>query len=105
MKRKSLILGIVLGGMLLAGSALAGKSSMDYGKQLFNDQALSGSTNEQSCNSCHADGKGLENAGKNKNLSQAINKCLTGAMHGEKMDGRSAEMRSMKIYVTSLAAE
>ena len=87
---------------LLAGSALAGKSSVEYGKQLFNDQTLGGSTNESSCNTCHADGKGLEKAGSNPKLVKVINQCITGPLKGEKIDGRTVEMRSLKMYIQSL---
>ena len=101
MQKKSLVFGVVLAVVLMAGAAMAGKSSMEYGKQLFNDPTLSGSTNEQSCTSCHAQGQDLEQAEK-KTLSKNINHCLTSVMQGERIDGRSAEMRSLKMYVMTM---
>ena len=80
----------------------AGKSSVEYGQKLFNDPALGGSANEKSCASCHPGGEGLENAGGNKKLSKMINRCITGPLKGEKVDGRSAEMRSLKLFIQSL---
>jgi len=80
----------------------AGKTSVELGQELFNDAKLSGSTNESSCSSCHGGGKGLENAGENKKLTKLINSCLVDRMAGEKMDGRKADMRSLKMYIQSL---
>ena len=80
----------------------AGKSSSEKGNEMFNDPKLGGSSNESSCNSCHAGGKGLENAAGNKKLSRAINKCLVGKLEGKKMDGRTVSMRSLKMYIQSL---
>lgn len=88
----------------LAGTAFAaGKSSTELGKEMFSDTALGGSKNESSCSSCHAGGKGLENAGGNKKLVKLINSCLVGQMEGEKIDGRSVSMRSLKMYIQSLS--
>jgi len=94
---------IMLGGlMLMATNALAEKSSMTMGEKMFMDPHLSGSTNANSCNSCHAQGQGLAGAATNPDLGQAINNCLMANMGGHKMDGRSAEMRSMKMYVMAM---
>ena len=79
----------------------AGKSSADKGKELFNDPKLGNSKNESSCTSCHADGKGLEKAGENKKLTKLINNCLVTNMEGEKIDGRTASMRSLKMFIKS----
>ena len=80
----------------------AGKSSVESGREIFNDPKLGGSTNESSCNSCHAGGKGLENAAANKKFTKLINNCLVTRMEGEKMDGRKTPMRSLKMYIKSL---
>jgi len=96
---------VVLSGvaLLLTGlPALAGKSSVELGKQLFNDPTLGGSTNDKSCNSCHEGGKKLEKAAGETNLSKVINRCITGPLAGQKIDGRSAEMISLKMYIASL---
>jgi len=102
MKKGSMAVIFGLTVILWAALALAGKSSVEYGKQLFNDPTLGGSTNESSCNTCHADGKGLEKSGSNSNLVKVINQCITGPLKGEKIDGRTAEMRSLKMYIESL---
>jgi len=98
----------VLSGMalLLTGlPALAGKSSLELGEKLFKDPTLGGSTNDKSCDSCHAGGKKLEKAAGEKNLTGVINRCITGPLGGHKIDGRSAEMRSLKMYIESLIAK
>ena len=102
MKRMNLAMALIITVLFLSSTAYGGKITAEYGKELFNDANLGGSTNESSCNSCHADGKDLENAGSNSQLSKAINNCITGHMEGQKVDGRKAEMRSLKKYVQSL---
>jgi len=90
--------------VLLSGApALAGETSLELGKKLFNDPALGGSTKGKSCNSCHPNGAKLEKAGESKELAKTINNCITGPMGGKKIDGRSVEMRSLKLYIESLA--
>lgn len=90
-------------GFLLTGLAYgAAKTSAELGKDMFNDPKLGGSSDESSCSSCHAGGKGLENAGSNKKLTKLINNCLVGKMAGEKLDGRMVPMRSLKLYIQSL---
>jgi len=101
--KKHIGLAVICGMFLLSGSAFAvQKSSTETGKDMFNDPKLSGSANDSSCNSCHSGGKGLENAAENKKFTKLINTCLVGHMEGEKMDGRKAPMRSLKLYVKSL---
>ena len=87
----------------LAVPVIAGKSSVKAGEKLFNDPALSGSKNDKSCASCHPGGEGMEKAGKRKDLVKMVNKCVVGALKGEKIDGRSVTMRSLKMYLESLA--
>jgi len=103
MRKQKIGAAIITGLFLMTGaSALgAGKISVEQGKEMFNNPKLAGSANESSCNSCHAEGKGLENV-VSKKLSKAINTCLVGKMAGEKLDGRQAPMRSLKKYVLSL---
>jgi len=104
-RKRFVIAGMIIFGLLSATPTLAGKSSAEFGKKLFNDPTLGGSTNKKSCNSCHEGGKGLEKAGENKNLSKMINRCITGPLGGHKIDGRSVKMRSLKLYIKSLGAE
>jgi cytochrome c peroxidase len=101
--KKQIWLAAVPAILLAAGIAgAAGKSSVETGKEMFNDPKLSGSANDSSCNSCHAEGKGLENAAGKKKFSKLINNCLVGKMEGEKLDGRTVSMRSLKKYIQSL---
>jgi cytochrome c peroxidase len=89
--------------VLLSGlPATAKEISLEHGKKLFTSPGLGGSSNGKSCNSCHAGGAKLEKAGTNKQLSKAINRCTTGSLGGQKIDGRSAEMKSLKMYIASL---
>ena len=101
--KKQIWLAAVTAIFLAAGLvSAAGKSSAETGKEMFNDPRFGGSPNDSSCNSCHAGGKGLENAGENTNFTKLVNNCLVGKMEGEKMDGRTASMRSLKMYIKSL---
>jgi cytochrome c peroxidase len=98
------ILAMAGAAVLLSGlPALAGETSVELGKKLFNSPGMGGSTNGKSCNTCHPNGAKLEKAGENKGLAKAINACITGPLGGKKIDGRSAEMRSLKLYSESLA--
>lgn len=101
MKRR-MWLAAVLAVFISTGTAAAGKSSAEFGKELFNDPKLGGSTNDSSCSSCHAGGKGLENAAGNKKFTKLVNSCLVEKMAGEKIDGRTVNMRSLKMYIKSL---
>ena len=102
MKKRNLAVTTIIAVMFMATMAYGGKISVEYGKDLFNDAKLGGSSNESSCNSCHANGKDLENAATMKKFSKAVNKCIIGNMEGSKIDGRKAEMRSLKKYIQSL---
>ena len=103
--RKQKIFAVVVATLfLMTGTSVFGakKSSVELGQGMFNDPKLGDSANESSCNSCHEGGKGLENAGENKKLTKLVNNCLVGQMAGEKLDGRKAPMRSLKMYIKSL---
>jgi cytochrome c peroxidase len=104
MEKQNFVVTAVLVMFFLTATSVfgAGKTSAESGMEMFNDTELGGSTNESSCNSCHAGGKGLENAGEKKKLSRLVNKCLVGQMAGERIDGRKVAMRSLKMYIKSL---
>ena len=104
MRKQKLFAAIVAVLFLMAGTSAFGarKTSVELGQEMFNDPKLGNSTNESSCNSCHAGGKGLENVGEAKKLSKLVNNCMVGKMAGNKMDGRKADMRSLKMYMKSL---
>lgn len=84
--------------------ALSQKPPSETGRQIFTDPSWGGSaTNGKSCASCHENGKNLETASKKANLTELINKCITSQMGGKKVDGRSSEMRAVKLYIKSFA--
>lgn len=103
--KKMLIGSVIMVLVMVAGVAMAGKSSVEMGEKLFNDPTLGGSTNDTTCSSCHPDGKGLEKAGDNNKLAEVINRCITGPLKGSKIDGRTVAMRSLKMYILSLGGE
>lgn len=103
MKKTFTLIGVALAFGLLATPSMAAKSSVELGKKLFNDPGLGASKNDKSCNTCHNNGEGLENAGSNPKLAKMINKCITGPLEGEKIDGRTVAMRSLKMYIQSLS--
>ena len=72
----------------------------ERGKQLFRDPKLGGSTGDKSCNFCHTDGKGLENAGEN--LESKIQACIEKALGGKPIPADSQEMKDLVAYITSL---
>lgn len=94
---------------LTAAVAFAGAAE-DKGKALFNDAKFAGGS--KACNSCHKDGKGLENAadkkefkimGKTqKSLEEAINFCIVNASKGKAIDAKSEDMKAMVAYIKSL---
>ena len=101
-KRTLTITTIIAVSLFAGGSAWAEKSSVEMGQKLFNDTSLGGSTNDKSCASCHPGGEGMEKAGTRDDLTKMINRCITGPLAGEKLDGRKVEMRSLKMYIQSL---
>jgi len=105
MSKQMILAATVAALFLMTGTSVFGarKSSVESGMEMFNDPKLGNSTNESSCNSCHAGGKGLENAMDKKKLSKLVNNCLVGQMAGEKIDGRKAAMRSLKKYIKTLS--
>ena len=60
-------------------------------------------TPENTCLMAPDGGAKLEKAGASKQLSKAINHCVTDPLGGKKIDGRSGEMKSLKMYIASLA--
>ena len=102
--KKQIFVATVCAAFLATGMVhAAGKSSAETGREMFNDPKLANSSNESSCNSCHASCKGLENAATNKKFTKLINTCLVGKMEGDKMDGRKVSMRSLKMYIKTLS--
>lgn len=95
---------LALSGVAMTSVALAsGGASLERGKALFNDAGLAHSSNGRSCSSCHAGGAKLENANRNPDLAGQINRCIKGALNGKPLDKNSSDMRSLVMYVQSLA--
>lgn len=102
MKKAYLILSLAGATILYTSMGIGGGASVEMGKQLFNDPGLSGSINENSCNSCHPDGRGLKKAGDKENLGSMINSCIQGPLKGESLPEESMELESLKLYIKSL---
>ncbi len=104
-----LMLSIIIPGLVFSGVFAA---DVEKGKALFNDPKLGGATSGKSCNSCHPDGKGLENATdkkeftimgkKQKGLEAAVNFCIENAMKGKAIDPKGADMANIVAYIKSL---
>jgi cytochrome c len=90
--------------LAVAASALAGDAtSPARGKELFTGKQLG--TNGKSCSTCHPGGKGLEKAAAydNEELGTVINQCITKPLKGTSLAPSSSEMKSMILYIRSLA--
>ena len=114
MKRiKIFLLSVTIAG--LAGTLAFAGGNADQGKMLFNDPTLSGATSGKSCGTCHPEGKGLEEAGEEKEfqlggmkqagLEEAINFCIVKALKGTALDHQSQEMHDLTSYIKSLSME
>ncbi len=96
-----LALSVILAGHIVV--AVQGGASIEKGKKIFNDPELG--TTGKSCNSCHPDGKGLEQSGTRQNLADIINGCITIPLKGKALDPKSEEMASLVLYIKSLGAK
>ncbi len=78
--------------------------TIERGAQLFSSTGLG--TSGKSCASCHPGGTRLEEAGaaSDKELTATINSCITGPLGGKSLDPESLEIKSMILYLRSLAA-
>ncbi len=98
---KPLVSAAILFGALMAGNLPAAeKPSAALGKKLFRDPTLG--RNGKSCNTCHPDGKGLEDAGNRPDLAQIIDRCIAGPLAGKQIAEGSTEMQSLILYIRSL---
>jgi cytochrome c2 len=103
MGRKKMISAVVLLSAFSAGNLMASeKPSAALGEKLFKDSTLGGSQNSKSCNTCHPDGKGMEDAGSSPELTAIINRCIAGPLKGKKIAEDSVEMQSLVLYIQSL---
>jgi cytochrome c len=109
------IIRIMLICLLIVGLATAVALAKQHtpeerGRTLFNDAKFAGGT--KACNSCHADGKGLEYSadkkefgimGKTqKSLEEAVNFCIVNANKGKAIDPKSDQMKDLVAYIKSL---
>jgi cytochrome c len=86
------------------------QTAEERGKALFNDPSFAGGI--KSCNKCHPNGRGLEEAGsktkfnimgeEQNSLEEAINICIVNANKGNAIDVDSSEMQDMISYIRSL---
>ena len=76
--------------------------SLEMGKLLFNNEKLG--TSGKSCATCHMDVDKLKAAAAydEDELVNLINTCITGPLKGITLDSRSAEMKSLVLYIKSL---
>jgi len=101
MKIMKIVFILVLATAVGIGIAFAAEqASVEKGKAMFNDTKLG--TVGKSCNSCHADGKGLEKAGAKSDLPDVINTCITKALQGTAINVKSADMESMVLFIKTL---
>lgn len=90
--------------IVMTSSAFASETaSLDRGKELFKDAQLG--TNGKSCNVCHNGGRGMSKAAiyDEKKLVGIINRCIKASLAGKALDPGSAEMKSLVLYIKSLA--
>ena len=77
---------------------------IEFGKQLFNDPTFASSTNENSCNSCHPEGKGID-AIEGGDYTEMINRCIVGALKGQPLESDSEKMLAVQAYLQSLVQQ
>ena len=77
--------------------------SVEQGKTLFESSTLG--TSGKSCATCHPGGRKLEWAGTmdEAKLTNIINRCIAGPLKGKQLDPASPEMKSLILYLRSLA--
>ena len=88
--------------LLFALPVQAEEPSVALGKALFSNPGLGASKNDKTCNTCHADGKGMEKAGARSDLASVINQCIRGPLQGEGINEDTVAMESLKLYIKSL---
>jgi cytochrome c len=105
MKRIWIVAAGILG--VTTGITLAetGAPTVAGGAELFASPALG--TSGSSCAECHPAGKGLEDLEdySDGRLGVAINACITKPLKGKALGEDSVELRSLILYLRSLAAK
>jgi len=110
---KTVLLLIAAYGMILSFAHAADDAAK--GKASFNDTMFAGATSGKSCNSCHPNGKGLENAGEKhefrimggtqKSLEEVVNVCIENATQGKAIDPSLEQMTDIVAYIKSLKGQ
>lgn len=77
--------------------------TLERGRALFSDIQLG--TTGKSCATCHPDGKKFKMMGStdSEEIAATINACIAGPLKGKKLDLESVEMKSLVLYLKSLA--
>jgi cytochrome c len=105
MKRIWVAVAAIIG--MTAGMALAGTEapSVARGAELFVSTSLG--TSGESCAECHPAGKGLEDVSdyNDARLGEVTNACVTKGLQGKALGADSVELRSLILYLRSLAAK
>ena len=93
--------------VLLMCSSTCAADDIARGKALFSDTALGNNTSGKSCNTCHADGSGLEKAAKKTPaaIAKVVNQCIEKALKGKAIDPGSQDMKDIVAYIKSLKAK
>jgi cytochrome c peroxidase len=103
MKNKIVFIIISTAIVLMAVPSFAAEEpSVELGRKLFNNPGLGNSKNSISCNTCHQDGEGMQNAGQKPNLAAIINQCIVGPLKGDGISENTPAMASLKMYIISL---
>lgn len=96
--------GLVICGSIVWCSSVMGADapSLEMGKLLFNNEKLG--TSGKSCATCHRDVNKLKKSAAydEDKLVNIINQCIAGPLKGKMLDSRSAEMKSLVLYLKSL---
>jgi hypothetical protein len=101
MKQVSIVASFIA---VVAGNAWClDQPSLDRGRELFESEQLG--TVGKSCASCHPGGRKLEWAatGSDEKLAATINRCITGALKGKRLDPAGPDMASLLLYIRSFA--
>lgn len=101
---KRLTVGVICSGIIWSSGVWGAElPSLERGGELFASEQLG--TSGKSCASCHPGGSRLEETGAtgDKELTTIINNCITGPLKGKALDPESADMKSLLLYLRSLA--
>lgn len=100
--RKMVMITVVV--LLLQLSPAVG-SDLDEGKRLFHDKSLG--TNGKNCATCHAAGKGLQNAGGYdvEMLQDYVNFCIRDALKGKLLPAGDPQLMVLEKYVRTFYQE